>query len=360
LPPADHQSLPADLTPERPWREATKHLRAVLRRVPPHASITILASTQPDGLTAGVVLRRALRRAGWSVRLILPGKGQPVWDAALRDRLAGTTPGALLAVGLGSTATNLLAGVPTVLIDRRPLTAAPPATVISGATWRPATSTSLMAYWLGQAFGDVRRLDWVAAAGALATLGERTSLPLVVEAKKAYGGNWLREVVILLRAARRGATMPAGAAVTLLQQARDPKDCVLGERPDRDRLRAARAEVEAAVEAAKLVEPAASDLVTLVLLHDPCEVHGLLAQIWANRRPGVPVLIANSGYVPGAVAFTALDPTGSDWLARLERALPAAALVDDEREGAPPALHGQIAAAAWPALLRQLGLVASV
>jgi single-stranded-DNA-specific exonuclease len=300
-----------------------------------------------------VTLWAALERGGWRARLLWPGKGEPAWGEAMTARVIETAASAAVAVGVGAPLATP-GGLPTLAIDRRPIDVAAPGVVaISGASWQPSPSTSSMAYWLAQSIGDVRGFDWVAALGAMAALGDRVALPLVVDAKRAHGANWLREALLLLRAAQRAAAPETAAAATLLRRARDPQDFVTGARPARDRLLAARAEVEAAIEAVRAVEPVAVEPMTLLRVASPCHVQAVLARIWANRRPEAPALVGNDGYLPGRVAFAA-EGADAGWQERFRSAMPGSAVLESDG-GDADALGGHVAAADWRALLARLG-----
>ena len=300
-----------------------------------------------------MTLWAALERGGRRARLLWPEKGEAAWGEAMAARLAEAAPGAVLATGVGAPSAAP-GGLPTLAIDRRAIVdAASGVVAISGAGWQPPPSTSSMAYWLAQAVADVRGFDWVAALGAMAALGDRAELPLVVDAKRAYGANWLREALLLLRAAQRAATPETAAAVTLLRRARDPEDFVTSPRPARDRLLAARAEVEAAIEAVRAVEPVAAAPVTLLRVGSPCHVQAVLAHIWASRRPDAPALVGNDGYLPGRVAFAA-EGAEDDWPARFRAALPAGATLEPADDDA-AAIGGHIGVEDWRRLLARLG-----
>lgn len=355
---ADHRSLAAGHAP-RPWREAGRRFRRWLHQAPPRARVVLLAGRQLDGLAAGVVLRRACERGGRSVRLLIPPRGAAAWDGALLARLASGPPSVLVALGVGGPVAPPPAGLPVLVVDHRPLVEIPGVTVISGAGWQPPPSTSSLVYWLAQSIADVRKLGWVAALGAMAALGERTALELVAEARRAHGGHWLRELLPLLRAAGRAAEPPIDAMVRLLGQARDPRDAITAERPELMQVLAARDEVEAAIEAAKAVAPAALAPLTLVRLDSPCQIETVLARIWAARRPAAPVLVGNAGDFSGRVGFATLAAGDPAWRGQFLAALPAGALLEPAAGDAPEMVSGAVAAGEWPALLARLGLPAS-
>lgn len=356
---ADHRPPATDHAP-RPWREAVRRFRHWLRQAPPGATVVILAGRHLDGLAAGVVLRRACDRAGRATQLLIPPRGEVAWDGALLARLASGAPAVLVALGVGGPPAPPPAGLPVLVIDHRPLAEAPGVTVISGAGWQPPSSTSSLVYWLAQSIADIRKLDWVAALGAMAALGERTELGLVEAVRRTHGIHWLRELLPLLRAAGRAAEPPIDAMVRLLSQARDPHDALTVERPELMRLLAARDEVEAAIEAAKAVAPVALTPLTLVRLNSPCQIEAVLARIWAARQPAAPVLVGNLGDFPERVGFAALAADAPAWRAAFLAALPAGALLEPATGDAAETVSGAVAAGEWPGLLARLGLPAGV
>jgi single-stranded-DNA-specific exonuclease len=288
--------------------------------------------------------------------------------------VAALAPAALVVAGLGDprwVAPLECLRQPALAIDHLPLkrTEPPPPPElaerphefplwlgISGAGWTPQPSTSIIAYWLTQALADTRQQSWLASVGTLAALGERTDHPLVVAARKAHGASWLREIVVLLRAVEQCAHPPVEAAVGLLLAAREPKEVVVSTRPERAALAAARAEVEAAIEGLRWVEPVAHEPLTLVQVDSPCAVQGVLAAIWANRRPERPVLVGNRGRRPGWVAFALLEPPGDDG-PMSRRHWPISTLFD-RAEGEDRTIRGQVPATDWPAVLDCLGVTA--
>ena len=350
----DARRAAGEVAGDRPWRVASRQFRTFLRRVPAGGRVLVLADSHPDGLAAATILRRALRRAGHAVEIAFPLKGEAHWSNDLRRRALESEPAALIVAGLSAVPRPPLP--PTLVLGRAtPAEPTPEVERIEVSGLEPEPSVSVIAYWLGQGLADVRRFDWVAAVGAMAAFGERVPLPLVIEAKRAYGGDWLRQVMILLRAARRSARQETEAALRLLNQARDPRDFVLTERPEQEQLVFARDQVEAAIEAARENRPLAREPFLLGRVQSPHEIHGLLARIWLSRSEGRPTLIGNTGYLRKSVAFGATAPTGSDWPARFLAALPPTAARELAPDGDTETLRGYVREADWPALLSRLG-----
>jgi hypothetical protein len=337
----------------RPWRAASRRFRAFLRGAPAGLA-AIVADASPDSLTAASLLRRAIARAGRPTRVVFADKGEDAGGRFVRADLAALRPAAVIVAGLGGVE-RLRVGCPALALARWPVDDGPGLTALSSAGWEPPASVSVLAYWLAQGLVDVRRLDWVAAVGAMAAFGERVATPLVIGAKSAHGGAWLHETTRLLTAAARSAAPEPETALRLLAQARDPRDLALGDRLERDRLRQQQAEAEAEIERVKQVAPLRREPVTLVMVPSGCAVHGLLAYIWAGRARPRPALAVNAGYLPGQVAFALAETEETGWHERLTAALPPAAILNPAPE-AGVSLAGRLPAAAWPATLERLGL----
>lgn len=344
--------MPPPLT--RPWRAATTVVRRWLRALPARAPVVVLAGPQPDGLAAATLLRRALRLAGWSVTLVIPAKGAPAWGAATLQRVGEIWPAGVIAAGVGSPSAWPIDAPPLLALDHRPLPPAPPGVIaISGAGWAPPPSTSTLAYWLMQSLADVRRRDWVAALGALSAFGERTDQALAVAARNTHGASWFHDLLALLRAAGRAAAPTGEATVSLLAGARDPRDALQTDRPERTRLLAARAEVEDAIAAARDVPALLIEPLVVVRVTSPCLIHGVLAAVWQARHPDRPVLIGNDGYLPGRIAFA------EAWPSSLPAPVPPPGVVFDLATADDPTSTFHIAVADWPGLLRRSGVPAS-
>jgi single-stranded-DNA-specific exonuclease len=72
-----------------------------------------------------------------------------------------------------------------------------------------------------------------------------------------------------------------------------------------EELRSARAEVKQAMEVGRKAAPIFARNVALIQVNSPCQIHPLLAQSWRTRLPKHIVIVANSGYLPGRVNFSA-------------------------------------------------------
>lgn len=195
---------------------------------------------------------------------------------------------------------------------------------------------------------DVEDLDWIAAIGALSDVGERAPFPLLASVRKRYTMFGLKEVTALVNAARRAADAQPETAARALLTYPSPRELVRSDAPDVAALRTARAEVQRAMAEAKKAAPQFSGNVALIRVRSRCQVHPVIAQIWRTRLPKYIVLVANDGYLPGRVNFSARSAPGVDLIAFL-RAQGVDARGHDQATG------GSVTVDEWEALLARLG-----
>src|SRR3954453_444767 len=147
----------------------------------------ILCHSDADGLAAGAIMARALRRAGHAVAVEATGKGEDAWAPAVAARPARHAPQALLVADLGSRDRPVLDGVPTLLIDHhRPDGVPPGATLITGYGREPTPTSGLLAYRAAVTITDVDDLLWVAAVSLLSDLGDDAPFAELGEARRRY------------------------------------------------------------------------------------------------------------------------------------------------------------------------------
>ncbi len=316
--------------------------------------VLVLTHNDADGLSAGALFARAFARVGRACDVRVLGRGENPWSGAMGEELARRPPpGGLVVADLGLRDGPVLPGVPTVVVDHHvPTGAAGGATVVTGYGEDPIPTSSLLAYRCVGALCDPADLLWLAAVGLVGDLGDKAPFPELAAAKTLHTATALRELVSLVNAPRRTAEGDAAPALAVLMAAHDPKDAL--RHPEAERLRAAREEVKAAVEAAKRVPPRVSGDVALVSLDTPCQVHPLIAQTWRTRLKDKIVIAANSGYRAGWVHFAARSATGRNLIAFLREVAPPGA---DENygNGHEQATGGALRREEWPAFLRTLG-----
>jgi len=112
------------------------------------SALLILTHNDADGLSSGVLLARALTRAGREADMRVLGRGENPWSANMAAELAPQSPGGLVVADLGLRAGAIKPGTPTVVIDHHvPTGEAGDATVITGFGLDPTPTTSLLAWW---------------------------------------------------------------------------------------------------------------------------------------------------------------------------------------------------------------------
>ncbi len=315
----------------------------------------LVCHNDADGLSAGVILKRAMERVGRAPALRIVGKGENAYSDAFREELRDRAMGGLVIADLGVAARLPRDDVATILVDHHVPTGRPSGAVtISGIADQPVPTSSLLAYRCARALGQAEDLLWLAAIGIIGDLAEDAGFPEMAEARARYGITALRKATSLVNAPRRTASGDASAAFALLEKAEGPKAVLSGEHPETEALLGAKAEVAAALDAARKVPPKVAGEVAIVRFASPCQIHPLVAQAWRGRLKDRIVMAANTGYRPGWVHFAARTATDQDVLAFLARNRPAGA---DEQygNGHRAASGGALRAGDWNAFVARLG-----
>lgn len=330
-------------------------------RIPRDSRVVCLHDSDADGITAGVLWQRAFERMGYTnISRLLPGRERNAWSPENRAKVAAQAPAFLFVLDLGSQALPVIEGVPTCFIDHhRPEGVPPGDALISAYSWDAIPCTSLLVYQVAGARVDLSDLDWLAAIGALSDLGDNAPFPLIGEAKKKYTAKYLREATSLVNAARRSSRYIPEVAADALLSARTPRELVEADTPAAKELRAAREEVKAALEEAKKAPPVFAGQVALIRIHSACVVHPLIAQIWRSRLPKFVVIVANDGYRPGQVHFSARSAAGVNVLEML-RGISLPGGEGHFGHGHDQASGGILPIPRWNALLAALGFPKSV
>jgi hypothetical protein len=320
------------------------------------ARVLILSHSDADGVSAGAILYTALKRAGLErTEVLITGKGEHAYTRGTRQRLEDSAPAALIVADLGCLAEPVLPGVPTLFIDHhRPLGVPENGILISGYTWQPIPNSSLLAWWLAATSAPVDDLDWVAALGTLSDLGDTAPFAFLPAVKKRYTAKWLREATTLVNAARRSAAHDTDTALQSILRATHPRDVCAEDTPEGARLWVYRREVKVAFDEGKRASPVFSGKIALVRVNSPCQIHPLVAQIWRTRLPRYVVIVANEGYIPGWVTFSARS-SGEHNLLDFFRQIDMDLAEGYFGYGHDQASGGSIPVAAWNELLRQIG-----
>ncbi|MCQ8242285.1 hypothetical protein [Rhizosaccharibacter radicis] len=334
--------------------------------------VLLLSHDDADGLSSAAILSRSLARMGREPVLRLVGRGENAWSAAMRTELAGwridgQEPGALIVADLGLRAEMLRPGMPTIVIDHhvtagglRTGVAADRVLGLTGYGADPVPTSSLMSYWCARGLAEAGLtpppddLLWLAAIGILGDLGDKAPFPELADARAAVGITALRNAVSLLNAARRSGSGDARPAYEVLREASGPKDVTNGRHPGTARLLDAKAEVAAALDAARRIAPVVRPPVVLIRLHSPCQIHPLVAQSWRTRLKDSLVMAANTGFRPGWVNFAMRTATDTDLVAWLRARTPEGA---DEQygNGHAQASGGALPVPVWERFIAGLG-----
>jgi single-stranded-DNA-specific exonuclease len=309
-----------------------------------------------DGVTAAIVLVRALERLGFtSIERMATARERDAWSPANRERIAAAAPSSLFVLDLGTRPQPLAPGVATCLIDHHhPDGVAPGATLISGYGWDPCPNTSLLAYDVCTPLVDLSDSDWIAAIGVLSDLGERAPFALLADVRGKYPMAQLKEVTTLVNAVRRASHFDAEPAARALLSHRSPRELLDSTGDDVMRLREAREEVKVAMNEAKKAAPLFAGNVALIRVHSRCQVHPLIAQIWRTRLPKYIVMVANDMYVEGRVNFS-MRSTKSTNLINFLRAIDLGEGDGSFGHGHDQATGGSLPVARWNLLLEKLG-----
>jgi single-stranded-DNA-specific exonuclease len=294
------------------FEAALATFRDWLGRVPADSHTVVLCHFDADGLAAGALFGRGLPLVGTGRVTVVPSlRDESAFSESARERVRALQPDALVVTDLGVSEAGTLEadGVPTLYVDHhRPSGVPGGAFVVSGYDWEPVPCSAWLAYALLEAdvpdVDEMRTLDWIAAVGVISDLGDRAPWPGLADAKRRHTARALKEATVLVNAARRGATFRAGGALALLMEADGPRE--LAEAPGAAPLHAARAEVAEAMAEARKKAPvfSADQPFALVTVDSPCQIHPLIAQQWRTRLPKHAVVCANTGYLPGTVAFS--------------------------------------------------------
>ncbi len=349
------------------WAAARASAGRFLAERPADARFVVYCHFDADGLAAGALFGRALPRLGFrDVRVIPSGRAESAFSDEARARLRALAPEALVVTDLGVRSEGVLPGVPTLYVDHHQPDGVPAdsaATVVTGYGWDPIPCSAWLAWELlaplGEAAGaPLDDLLWLAAVGTVSDLGEKAPWPTLDEAKRRYTAKWLKEAVVLVNAARRAGAFDVDTPLALLMRADHPRALAEDDTGGADRLRAYRAEVNAALAEARKAAPAFAangSPWALVRLHSACQIHPLLAQQWRGRLPRHAVIAANTGYLADAVAFSARTARKDLDLPALLRATGVGDGSGRFGHGHDQASGGHLAPAAFGQLLERLG-----
>jgi single-stranded-DNA-specific exonuclease len=341
--------ISANATPVR------RAFRDFLLELPAGRPVFIISHNDADGLAAAGIFSRALEASGRPVRVRVLKRGETPWSEAVKSEIMAGEPGGLIVADLGTRSGVIVPDLPTLIVDHHVPTGTPEsATLISGYGYDPAPTSSLLAWWCASELVDASSLLWLAALGLIGDMAEGAGFPEMEEARARYGVTALRKATSLVNAPRRAASGDPGPALALLMSADGPKEITAGSGPEAAALRAAKDEVNVALEAGRRIGPKLRGEVALIRFDTPCQVHPLLAQTWRGRLKDKIVIAANAGYRPGWVHFAARTAQDTNLVEFLARNAPPGA---DENYGSghAKASGGALGPQGWNTFIRQLG-----
>jgi single-stranded-DNA-specific exonuclease len=334
--------------------ELMDRARELLKCAP--APVAIAMDKDVDGLSAGILVARALARLGKPAPLLFPaGKGEHIHTPAMRERIADVSPALLVVTDMGARTGAILPAVPTVIIDHHQPSGTPPgALLVTGFGHEPVAPTSLLAYHLVRRLAPVEDLEWLALLGLVADLGVDAPFADLPAALKRHGRKDVTEAVALLNASRRAPGDPGRRALGVLLAARGPRDISAGLVPGVEELRRCRAVVQAELARCSRVPPRFLGRVALLRFSSEAQIHPVVATRWTRRLAGHIVIAANDGYLPGRVSF-AMRTTASVNLVALLRGLPTGPVAGEFAHGHPRATGGSVPPADFERILGALG-----
>jgi single-stranded-DNA-specific exonuclease len=287
---------------------ARERFEGFLDALDPAARVVVFCHFDADGLAAGALAGRGLARLGFGDVQVIPSlRGESAFADGARERIARLEPRALIVTDLGVRAEGVLAGVPSLYVDHhRPVGEPADAVVVTGYGWEPIPCSAWLMYELLAPRVEMEDLGWIAAVGTLSDLGDAAPWPPLAAVKKRYTAKWLKEAVSLVNAARRASSFDLDTPLRLLMEADHPRAVSDDATRGADRLHAYRAEVKEELQKARRAAPlfASSGPFALIRFHSPCQIHPLIAQQWRGRLRDFGVIAANTGYLPGQVAFS--------------------------------------------------------
>ncbi|PYE55015.1 DHH family phosphoesterase [Deinococcus yavapaiensis] len=333
-------------------RSATRSFLDSLDR---RARLLVFCHFDADGLSAGAVFGRGLKRLGFeNVEVVPSGRGESAFSDSAGERLLARSPSALIVTDLGVNARWPLTDVPTLFVDHHRPDGFPGgrSVVISGYDLDPIPTSAWLAFELLAPLADVDDLAWIAAVGVVGDLGEKAPWERLASVKKAYTAKWLKEAVALVNAARRSSAFDVERPLRLLMTADSPRAVA-----DDDVLHAYRQEVNAELAVARKAAPifSATRPFALVKLRSAAQLHPLIAQQWRGRLPQHAVIAANTGYAPGMVAFSARTARKDLNLPEVFQAVDLGEFNGTFGHGHDAASGGHLPPRAFDALLRALG-----
>jgi single-stranded-DNA-specific exonuclease len=271
--------------------------------------VVVASHNDADGLSAAVIVLRALRARGIVVESLPARRGEHVHAPAMQERINACSPNALVVLDMGSRPGSIVDGLPTLVIDHHDAAAGTPpgAVVVNGYDRPPVATSSVLAYVVCRAMPGVEDAAWLGALGAIADLGSAAPFASVLGVD-ARGAAWSK-AVSLINAARRAPQDDARAAMSVLERARSVQEIATGQVSGVERLQAYSKAVQAELNRCSRVPPKLFGDAALIRFSSAAQVHPIVATRWSRRLAPAVVIAANEGYLPGRVNFAIRSST---------------------------------------------------
>lgn len=281
--------------------------------------VAVIMDGDADGLSAGRLVCFTLDSRNLSAAPVFPGKGQDAYAPEVQDAVEKSDARAVIIVDSGASEENPYRPRPVLVLDHhQPLGIPPEATFVSSYRRKLPEPSSLIAYHVCRPLAEFSDVAWLAVLGVCGDLGGADAFSELDEIARSLTKSGLKRAVSLVNAARRSSRCDVAAAYEAIATASGPRDITGLKTPAARKLERYRREVKTALDLAARQAPHFGREIALVRLDTPCLVHGLLASRWAHRLREYPVLVVNTGFLPGMVVFS-LRGTGDVDLIRLLR-----------------------------------------
>jgi single-stranded-DNA-specific exonuclease len=328
--------------------------RAFLHRT--RDKLTVIAcDADVDGLTAAVIVERAVNALGGFSHVLPARRGEHVHHPVMKRRVSALDPERLVVLDMGSRPQAILPDLPTLVIDHHHAAAGLPsgAVVVNGFDREPVATASVLAFVVGRSIPAVESSAWLAALGAVGDLGTAAPFRSVLGLSGSTG-KWTRAVA-LLNAARRAPAPDPIVALDALRHAASVDDIGSARFPETAALRRYQLEVRAELERCSRVPPTIVGNVALLRFSSAAQVHPVVATRWVRRLAPRIVIAANDGYLPGRTNFAVRCESAIDLVAWL-RSLPFTPAADAEyAHGHARATGGSLSASDFAAFISSLG-----
>ncbi len=284
--------------------------------------IAILASSDADGISAGVFTYHALTRLKYNPSIpITPAFGCTPYDKETIILLKKLEPRALFVIDLGVEKRKIL-NLPTVYIDHHLKQGEPEGALFLGDfTSCEKTTAGLIAYNLFKDLIEVDDIRWLIGVGLkseLHAIAQEQEKELLDSFKKTD----LQEIAILINCAHRASAHNTSVAIKVLLESRNFGDALNKENPFVSQLYSFREEVKTEEHKALHARPYFMWKVAFIPFKSRCDISNLLAEIWKEKLSDYIIITANRELVEGKVSFSVSTRTDINLVRFMEKVKP--------------------------------------